>query len=98
MKPANVFGYPKSQTPKFDMKKNNVELFKMTPLLIVFENNPKQEIAIIEIYTKGTVAWNPKNASVITMHKRGSRKTNFLSLNLCAANNAIPVIGATLGG
>ena len=55
MKPANVFGYPKSQPPKVDIKKNNVELVKITPLFIVFENNPKHEIAMIALYTKGTI-------------------------------------------
>ena len=55
IKPANVLGQPKSQTPKFDIKKKSMELFKIVPFLIFSENNPMQEIQIIDKYTKGMI-------------------------------------------
>ena len=55
MKPANVLGQPKSHTPKFDMKKNNNELFKIATLFIFFEKYPMHEIPIIDMYTKGVI-------------------------------------------
>ena len=45
MKPAIVFGYPKSHTPKFDITKNNVELCRMTPLLIFLGIPPAIAVA-----------------------------------------------------
>ncbi len=44
------------------------------------------------------MAENPRKKSVINIHRMGSRKTNFLLLNLCDANNAIAPIGVKLGG
>ena len=55
IKPANVLGQPKSHTPKFVTKKKSMELFKIVPFLIFSENNPMQEIPIIDKYTKGMI-------------------------------------------
>ena len=75
-----------------------MELFKIVPFLIFSENNPMQEIPIIDKYTKGMIEWNPRKISVKIIQKIGNRKANFLFWNLWTANNAMPVIGATFGG